>query len=168
MSQQASVAPKERVNIVYRPAEGDGREEVELPMKLLVLGDFSGGSEGRPLEEREPVSVNKDNFDEVMKGHGVSLAMEVPNRLTGSEDPLQLRLSFQKLADFRPEAVVEQLPELKAILELREALRSLKGPLANLPEFRRKIQEMVGNASTRAKLLTEIGITDGRDRDNER
>lgn len=168
MSQQASVAPKERVNIVYRPAEGDDREEVELPMKLLVLGDFSGGSDGRPLEEREPVAVNKDNFDEVMKGHEVSLAMEVPNRLTGSDDDLQLRLSFQKLADFRPEAVVEQVPELKAILELREALRSLKGPLANLPEFRRKIQELVGNASTRAKLLTEIGITDGSDRDNDR
>ena len=42
MSKEGSVAPKERVNIVYRPAIGDGREEVELPLRLMVMGDFTG------------------------------------------------------------------------------------------------------------------------------
>jgi type VI secretion system protein ImpB len=158
MSNEASVAPKERVNIVYRPAEGDGREEVELPMKLLVLGDFTGSSDQRPMEKRQPVSINKENFDEVMRGQDISLQLEVPNCLTGNpEQELGLNLKFQRLKDFGPEAVIEQVPQLKRILELREALRALKGPLANVPEFRRKLQELIGNDATRTKLLTELG-----------
>lgn len=157
MSNEASVAPKERVNIVYRPAEGNGREEVELPMKLLVLGDFTGSKDERPMEKREPVSINKENFDEVMKGQDISLQFEVPNRLTGTpEQELSLALKFQGLKDFGPEAVIEQVPQLKRILELREALRALKGPLANVPEFRRKLQELISDDATRAKLLTEL------------
>ena len=161
MSKDASIAPKERVNIVYRPAEGEGREEVELPMKLLVLGEFTGAPDDRPIEKREPVSINKDNFDDVMKAQKVSLQLEVANVLSPDAGAdLCLNLTFQKLSDFGPEAVLEQIPELKRILELREALRSLKGPLANVPEFRRKMQELIGTESTRARLLAEINLTE--------
>ncbi len=41
MATDGSVAPKERVNIVYRPATGDAQAEVELPLKLLVMGDYT-------------------------------------------------------------------------------------------------------------------------------
>ena len=34
MAKEASVAPKERINIVYRPATGDVKEDVELPLKI--------------------------------------------------------------------------------------------------------------------------------------
>ena len=33
MSSTGSVAPKERVNIVYKPATGGAQAEIELPMK---------------------------------------------------------------------------------------------------------------------------------------
>jgi len=163
MSKDASVAPRERVNIVYRPAEGDGREEVELPMKLLVMGDFTGRPDPRPIEEREPVSVNRENFDDVMQGQKVSLQVRVPNRLDEQDaDDLTLQLDFQALDDFSPEAVIEQVPEMRRLLELREALRALKGPLANLPEFRRKIQEVIDEDAERTRLLAEIGGPRGR------
>ena len=38
MVKQGSVAPRERVNIVYKPATGNAREEKELPLKLVVMG----------------------------------------------------------------------------------------------------------------------------------
>ena len=41
MAKEGSVAPKERVNIMYKPATGDAKEEVELPLKLLMLGDYT-------------------------------------------------------------------------------------------------------------------------------
>ena len=41
MSKEGSVAPKERVNITYKPAIGNAKEEVELPLKLLMLGDYT-------------------------------------------------------------------------------------------------------------------------------
>lgn len=161
MSKEASVAPKERVNIVYRPADGDGKEEVELPLKMLVMGDFTGRPDERPIEKREPVSVNKDNFNDVMKAQGISLNFSVPNRLSDKEgDELPVNLKVESLKDFGPEAVVEQVDELKTLLELREALRALKGPLSNIPEFRRKIQDLITDDATRAKLLAEIGIAE--------
>lgn len=159
MSKEASVAPKERVNIVYRPADGDGREDVELPLKMLVMGDFTGRPDERPVEKRDPIAVDRENFNEVMKAQGISLNIAVPNRLAGAaDDELPVSLKVESLKDFGPEAVVEQVPEMKRLLELREALRALKGPLSNVPDFRRKIQELITDDAARAKLLAEIGI----------
>lgn len=157
MIKDATIAPKERVNIVYRPAEGEGREEVELPMKLLVIGDFTGSRDRRAMEKREPVAITKANFDEVMQGQNISLNLAVPNRLVDRADQeLGVTLEVTALRDFGPESVLEQVPELMRLLQLREALRALKGPLANLPDFGRKIHELVTDNEMRAKLLAEI------------
>jgi type VI secretion system protein ImpB len=159
MAKDPSIAPKERVNIVYRPAIGDAKEEVELPLKMLVMGDFTGRTDDRPLERREPVNIDKDNFNEVLKAQEVRLNLSVPNRLSGNaDDAMNLSLKVESMKDFGPEAIVEQVPELKRLLELREALRALKGPLSNVPEFRKKIQELLKDETASAKLLAEIGI----------
>lgn len=159
MAREASVAPKERVNIVYRPAIGEAKEEVELPLKLLVFGDFTGQPDDRPLEKREPVEIDKDNFNSVLKAHGIGLNLIVPNKLSGKPDEdLKVNLHIESMKDLEPEAIVNQVPELKKLLELREALRSLKGPMSNIPEFRKKIQELIKDENTRNQLLKEIGV----------
>lgn len=160
MSKEGSVAPKERVNIVYRPATGDAKEDVELPLKLMVLGDFTQREDDRPLEDRDPVSVDKTNFNDVMKGQGLGMTISVPNKLA-DDDPdarLAVDLKFENINDFTPDAIVRQVPELARLLELRESLKALKGPLANVPEFRRKVQEMVSDDKARAALLNELNI----------
>jgi type VI secretion system protein ImpB len=159
MATEASVAPKERVNIVYRPATGDAKEEVELPLKLLVMGDFVGKTDERPVEEREPISIDKDNFNEVLKAQGISLNLNVGNKLSsepGAE--MAVKLDFESLADFGPEAVAKKVPELNRLLELREALSALKGPLSNIPEFRKRIQELIKDEAARERLLKELGV----------
>ena len=161
MAQEGSVAPKERVNIVYRPATGNAQEEVELPLKLMVLGDFTLRQDDRAVEDRAPVSVDKDNFNDVMKAQGLSLTLNVPNKL--SEDPeaqMAANLKFNQINDFSPDAVAAQVPELAKLLELREALKALKGPLANVPDFRRKVQEMVTDEAAREALLKELDLDD--------
>lgn len=162
MPKESSVAPKERVNIVYKPATGDAQEEKELPLKLLMLGDYTLGEEDTPLEDRKPVSVNQDNFDEVMRSQGLSLTLNVPNKLAaaepGVEEPqLTARLEFNTMKDFHPEAVAQQIPELNQLLQLRAALTALKGPLGNLPAFRKKIENIISDAAARERLLREIG-----------
>ncbi len=159
MAKESSVAPRERVNIVYRPATGDAKEEVELPLKLLVMGDFTGSPDDRPLEKREPINIDKDNFNDVLKAQGLSLNLTVPNKLTGRPDEeMNVKLKVESIKDFGPESVVEQVPELKRLLELREALKALKGPLSNVPEFRKKVQELVKDETARKQLLKEMGI----------
>lgn len=159
MAQEASVAPKERVNIVYKPATGDAKEEVELPLKLLVLGDFVNRADDRTLENREPISVDKDNFDDVLKAQKIELNMTVANKVSGKEgDELGVHLGFNSLKDFEPDAIVAKVPELQKLMELREALKALKGPLANVPEFRKRVQDMVQDPGLRDRLLKELGL----------
>ena len=161
MAKEGSVAPKERVNIVYRPATGDAQEDVELPLKMLVMGDFTGKADDRPLEDREPTNIDKDNFNEVLKAQGLGLEMTVPNKISGEPDEdMNVSLKFESLKDFGPEAIAKNTPELNRLLELREALGSLKGPLSNLPAFRKKIQELVKDEAAREKLLKELGVED--------
>ena len=160
MSKEGSVAPKERVNIVYRPATGDAREEVELPLKLMVLGDFTQREDDRSVEDRDPISVDKNNFNDVMKGQGLGMTVSVPNKLVEDDPEAQLAvtLRFENINDFTPDAIVRQVPELARLLELRESLKALKGPLANVPEFRRKVQDMVSDEKARAALLSELNL----------
>jgi type VI secretion system protein ImpB len=159
MASEGSVAPKERVNITYKPATGDAQAEVELPLKILVLGDFTQKTDDRPVDERKPINVDKDNFNDVLKAQKLSIDLSVPNKLVAdSTDNMAVSLKFDSLRDFEPDAIVENVPELKEIIELRNALKSLKGPLGNVPDFRKKLQTLIDDDATRAKLLAELGI----------
>ncbi len=158
MAKEGSVAPRERVNIVYKPATGDAQEEKELPLKLLVMSDFTGKADDSPMEERKPINVDKDNFNDVMRSMKLSTSFGVADKLSekeGGEVPVNLK--FSSLKDMEPEAVANQVPELKKLLELRDALTALKGPLGNLPEFRKKIQSLVADPAAREKLMKELG-----------
>ena len=161
MASEGSVAPKERVNITYKPATGNAQAEVELPLKMLVLGDFTQRTDDRPVEERAPINIDKDNFADVLKAQNLGLDLVVPNKLDpekGEEMPVNLK--FESLRDFEPDAIVEKVPELKEIMALRDALKALKSPLGNVPDFRKKLQELVQDEGNRARLLSELGIED--------
>jgi type VI secretion system protein ImpB len=158
MASESSVAPKERVNIRYKPATGNAKEEVELPLKLLMIGDYTNRADDRPVEERPLVSVDKDSFDDVMKGYGLSLTIAAPNRLSDAADDetVTAQLRFERLRDFEPDQVVKQIPELGRLVELREALTALKGPLGNIPAFRKAIQGVLDDEGARDRLLSEL------------
>ncbi|WP_319531161.1 type VI secretion system contractile sheath small subunit [uncultured Cohaesibacter sp.] len=166
MAKESSVAPKERVNIRYKPATGDAKEEVELPLKMVFMGDYTLKEDDTPIEDRELINVDKDNFNDVMKSMDLSLDLATPNKLAdeSEEDPgdMTVSLKFQNINDFKPDAIARQVPELNSLLELREALVALKGPLGNVPAFRKAIQGVLGDEDAREKLLAElVNATEG-------
>lgn len=160
MASDGSVAPKERVNIVYKSAVGDAQEQVELPFRQLVLGDFTLREDQTPLDERAPISVDKDTFPDVLKAQRLHLDFKVPNRLieTEEEEELSVNLHFDSIKDFQPDSLVERVPELKQLIELRNALKALTGPLGNIPDFRRRLESLVRDTEARAQLLAELGL----------
>lgn len=154
-----SVAPKERINISYKPATGNARESVELPFKLMVLGDFLCRQDERIVEDREPVNVNNNNFDDVMKDANLHLNISVNNHLDqkdGSE--INVDIDVKSLKDLEPDSLMKAVPELRRVYELRESLLALKGPLGNNPQMRRAIMAMVKDKDQRGKLIQEIGL----------
>ena len=167
MAKEGSVAPKERVNIRFTPATGGLTEEVELPFKQVVIGEFNTAADETPLEERSRIDINKDNFDSVMTAQELSLDFSVADVLSGEEDAsLPVSLSFSTLKDFEPEQVVNSVPELRKLLELRKALLALKGPLGNVPAFRKSVQNILDDEDLRKKLLDELGVNSDDGPDN--
>jgi len=161
MASDGSVAPKERVNIVYKPATGDAQEQVELPLKQLVIGDFTQREDDIPVEDVKPIRIDKDNFNEVLKGQGLSLQLSVPNRLADNPtegEQLAVNLKFESIRDFEPDALVEHVPELRQLIALRDALKALKGPLGNVPDFRKQLQALIDDEGARERLLGELGV----------
>jgi len=158
MAKEGSVAPKERINIVYKPATGNAQAEIELPLKMMVLGDFTGRADSTPLEDRKAINIDKDNFNDVMRAHNLAVDINVKNTLSGAEgDEMSTSLKFGTLKDFEPEAVANQVPELKNMLELRAALVGLRSPLGNVPAFKKKLEKIMGDEAAKNKLLGELG-----------
>ncbi|AGH81631.1 hypothetical protein PCNPT3_08465 [Psychromonas sp. CNPT3] len=159
MSKEGSIAPKERINIKYVPATGDNQSEVELPLKIMVVGDFKGHGEEMTIEDRKAVSVNKNNFTSVMHENNLTIKTTVVNKLSEeNEGDLTVELSFKSLADFSPDSIAFQVPEINKLIELREALVALKGPLGNIPAFRSRLQEIISSDESREKLLAEFKL----------
>lgn len=154
-----SVAPKERINISYKPATGNAKEGVELPFKAVVLGDFLGRPDDRAMEEREPVDVNKNNFDDVMADAGLRLNFSVKNYLDQQEDSeINVDIDIKSMKDFEPDNLMKAIPELRRVYELRESLMALKGPLGNNPQMRRTIMAMIKDKDKRDRLIKELGL----------
>jgi len=159
MSQDATVAPKERINIKYRSESGGATESVELPLKSLVIGDFTLREDERSIEERKPINIDKENFNDVLRNHKVGVEMSVPNHFSEESDAeLSVSLNFETMRDFEPASIANQVPELNSLMQLREALVSLKGPLGNVPAFRKAIESILTDEAQRDKFLSELKI----------
>ncbi|ECE0825670.1 type VI secretion system contractile sheath small subunit [Salmonella enterica subsp. enterica] len=154
-----SVAPKERINISYIPKTDGEPSEVELPLNMLIVGDTGNSQETAPFDERQMVSIDKHSFNSVMAEASISLNFAVPASLKDDAkdgDEMNISLEIKSLNDFSPDNVAKQVPELNKLLELREALTALKGPLGNLPAFRAQLQALLENEESREQLLREI------------
>jgi type VI secretion system protein ImpB len=161
MAKEGSVAPKERINIMFKPATGGAQEEVELPLKLLVLGDFTQREDVRKLEDRKPIAIDRNTLDEVLAKQALGLTLNVPNHLQAGADveELAIQLRINSMKDFNPASLVEQVPELNKLMALREALMALKGPLGNTPSFRKAIEQALADDGSRARVLAELGLS---------
>ncbi len=154
-----SESPKERINVTYKPATGDQSAEVEIPYKLTILGEFNPDEEAKPVEDKKVISVNKNNFNDVLKHQNLSLNFSVDNKLTDEEgSSLNVSLDLDSMKDFSPESIVENVSEMKKLMELRQSLISLKGPLGNVPAFRKAIESAISDEAEREKLLGELSL----------
>lgn len=151
-----SNAPKERINISYKAKTNGAAAEVELPLKLMVMSNFTGDTANIPIEERETVSINKVNFNKVMEQMGITTNFNVKNTITPDADEMSINLNIKSMADFSPDNIVKQVPELQKLMALREALTALKGPMGNVPEFRKKLLSILNDAEKKQQLMLEI------------
>ncbi|EER0814522.1 type VI secretion system contractile sheath small subunit, partial [Escherichia coli] len=135
---------------------GGGQKKVELPLKLLVAGDFSNGQEERPLSERIKMDVNKNNFNAVLADISPSVRLNVENTLAGDGTEESISLTFRNMNDFTPEQVARQIPRLKAMLAMRSLLRDLKANLLDNATFRKELEKILRDPELSQALRDEL------------
>lgn len=153
-----------RVHITYDVEIGDAIEMKELPFVVGVLADLSGKpDEPLPrLRDRKFVDIDRDNFNDVMKGMKPRLAFKVDNKLTNDDSKMAVELRFNHIDDFEPEQVVNQIEPLRKLLEVRRQLSDLLAKTDGNDKLNERLQEIISNT----ELLQKIGQEAGVENDN--
>lgn len=147
---------KARVNIQLSLHTGGAQKKVELPLKLVLVGDYSNGAEQRSVSEREKVNVNKNNFDSVLAEFSPAIKLSVENTLVHDGSEEAINLTFRDMKDFTPEQVARQIPQLKAMLAMRNLLRDLKANLLDNQAFRKELEKILLDPQLSAELRNEL------------
>lgn len=158
MAKRGAKARESRVNIAITDRLRGGAEP-ELPFRILAMGDYSFKDDKRPIEEREPLDINKSNFDSVMQSFNLSLDLMVPDR-TGGEGEMPVSLKFGTLKDFRPESIAQQVPHLRNLLEVRQAMKALRPKMGD-KAAQKELLSAIKDPEIRDRILAMISTPGG-------
>ncbi|QND55164.1 type VI secretion system contractile sheath small subunit (plasmid) [Phyllobacterium sp. 628] len=158
---------KPRVHIKYEVETEGAVVEKELPFVVGVLGDFSGNPTEplKPFGERKFVQIDRDNFDDVMRRMTPGLNIRVENTVEGKGREMPVALKFDKIEDFEPGSIVEQVPALKALLDARNQLRDLLTKADRSENLEVLLERILQNQADLKKLAAEL---DERKPDSEK
>jgi type VI secretion system protein ImpB len=149
-----------RVHITYDVEIGDAIVMKELPFVVGVLADLSGKpDEPLPLlRDRKFVDIDRDNFNEVMKGAKPRLAFRVDNKLTEDDTKLGVELRFTNMDDFEPEQVVQQVEPLRKLLEIRRELKGLLAKTDGNDRLSEQLQKIINNTELLQQVSKEASL----------
>lgn len=152
--------PKSRITLTYRTAVNGQSEDVQLPLRLLMMGDFSNGTSVDrqvDLDRRSIRNLDGTNLDDVMADMNMSIRLTVPNRINpDAAQDIEVELPVTSMESFQPAAVANGIPKVKALLLLRKLLLEVQGNLDNRKEFRKLLRALAQDKDAVAKLLSEL------------
>ena len=152
--------PKSRLTLRYKTEIQGTPQEVSLPLRLLVAGDFSlGSSKDRQvdLEERRLRGLNGRNTDAVMKDMGMSLKFAVANKIDPeSSEDMNVEITIDSMRSFSPDEVAKQVPKLKGILQMKKLLEEVISNVDNRKEFRKLLNDLMGDDEALARMLEQL------------
>lgn len=138
--------PRSRLTLTYKTTINGEPETVNLPLRLLMLGNYSlGSSVDRKvdLEERQLRSIDNRNLDSVMRDMNIALKFTVPNRINPDSDgEFPVEIPITKMRSFSPDEVAQHVPRIKALLTLKALLLELQSNIDNRKELRKIIQDL--------------------------
>ena len=109
----------DRINLVY---EDHKQQQVELPLRLLVMSDLSGDSRSQDMGLCELVTV-ENSINQLMGAMDISLSLSLPNQLNPeSDDAVDLNIAFYGVDDFEPENLLMAAPYLAQAYQLYRQL----------------------------------------------
>ena len=152
--------PKSRLTLRYKTEVSGQPEDVTLPLRLLVEGDFSqGSSKDRQvdLEERRLRNLNGTNTDAIMKDMGMSLKFAVPNKVDPDKaEDMNVEIPLDSMKSFSPDHVAKHVPKLKGLLQMKKLLEEVVSNVDNRKDFRKLLNELLGDEEALAKMMEQL------------
>ena len=158
-----------RVHITYDVELGGAIEQKELPFVVGVLGDFSGKpaeSLGR-LRDRKFIEIDRDNFDSVLAGMKPRLGFAVDNKLENNESRMAIELRFNKLEDFEPDQVAQQVEPMRKLVEARKQLSDLVSKMDGNERLEELLGDVINNTDQQRQLGASLGIENKKPADDQ-
>lgn len=151
---------KPRVHLTYQVETEGSVVEQELPFVVGVMGEFVGDATGtvKPLKERRFVTIDQDNFDEVMARMAPSLSLQVKNTLAEEGGTLPVTLNFTSMGDFEPANVVGQVEPLRELLEIRNKLRDLMTKIDRSDDLELLLEKILQSPDQLKALSGQLGV----------
>ncbi|MES9906635.1 MAG: type VI secretion system contractile sheath small subunit [Sedimenticola sp.] len=177
--------PKSRVTLRYRTEINGVPEDIILPLRLLIAGDFSGhqlngggvNSTAGQIDEQSNKRLGLDKrtlFDaslindlEVYDADGKKLSSgdqynAIMQRLNVKTGLGINEIKFTQLGDFSPDRVLENSgPEIKNHFEIKSLLDGVKANLANSKCYRQAVEDVLvdplnGEAAALSQQLSDF------------
>ena len=148
-----------RVNITLNNVGDTAQEKKELPMRLLVLANFTNKTQQQPLSKQARLAVTLANYQQVLSYLNPTLNLTVSTGIESKKEDLQLYLSIKSMQDFHPKSLIEQVPLLQRLNAMRSLLKELRANLIDNATFRKKLQDLLKDrASMEAcqQVLSEL------------
>ncbi len=160
---------KPRVHITYDVETNGTTAEKEIPFVMGVMGDYSGDNTEikKSLKDRKFSQVDQDNFNEVMSKISPSANMKVENTLEADGSELSVNIGFNKLEDFEPQNIVNNVEPLKKLMETRNKLRDLLTKADRSEDLETILEEVLSNTGALASLGGELGVSADADKDDK-
>jgi len=154
---------KPRVQITYDVETNGAMQKTELPFVVGVLADLSGQPSQalRPLKDRKVVTIDRDNFNDVLTKATPRAAMRVDNKLTG-EGKLNVELNFKSIDDFEPGQVAEQVGPLRDLMRMRRELVQLLSKMEGNDKLEQLLSDVLANTDTARAMAEQLGLGDGK------
>ena len=148
--------PPARINLKLDVGKGGAKKKLELPLKMLVVGDYSTKEHDDRVVDREKISINKNNFTQVMESMDLELKYNVDDKISGGEGEIPVDLKIKNMNSFKPENVAKEVPALSRLLAARNLVKDLKSNLLDNRQFRKRLEEIIKDPNAAKSLQDQL------------
>ncbi|AJD45420.1 type VI secretion system contractile sheath small subunit [Rhizobium sp. SEMIA 4085] len=153
-----------RVQIAYEVETYGSPTTIELPFVMGVMADLAGASQTpearKSVRDRSFVETDANRFGRFMEALSPRVKARVKNTLpqpAGEErdEELTLDLTFTSMADFAPDRIAEQVPQLAELLRMRGQLEELLGFMDGRIDAEKRIAQLLNNEPLLGKIADQ-------------
>jgi type VI secretion system protein ImpB len=109
----------------------------------------------KELTEREVRKVD-NGIDRVISNMNINFGFQVPNFVSKQANNIEVNYKIDAMKDFKPDTVAQKVPEIKALLQLKEFLTSFAKDIDNNRNLKKIIDSVFSDKNELDTLKKKI------------